>query len=164
MNDNILKMADNYSMEEKNKFKEIVSQITFNKPTILLGKPIPLKETLVGIIELNPKNIILFLPVAVSHHDYYHYVYRGALIEYENPIIIVQNKEFLETVLKDTEDCQFVRCIKQLDVIASKEETEEEKIKRLEEEEKIQAELSLEILTKDEANDLFFKQNIDIRD
>lgn len=167
MNDNLLKMANDYSEQERREFKEIVSQITFDKPTILLGKPIPLKEVLVGITEVNPQNIIMFLPVAVSHHDYYYYVYRGAVIEYENPIIIVQNKEFLETILKDTTECQFVRCIKEYDmenIQPLTEETEEEKVKRLEEEEKLEGKLSLEILTKDEAYDLFFEQKIDIRD
>lgn len=168
MIDNILKLADNYSEEEKNKLKKIVSQITFDKPTILLGKPVPLQETLVGIVKLNPQNVILFLPMAVSHHDYYSYVYKGTLIEYENPIIIVQNKEFLEVVLKDSNECQLIRCIKEPNIkksyVKDINETEEEKISRLEEEEKIDSELSLEILTKEDANDLFFKQNIDIRD
>lgn len=160
MKDNFLTEENNYSAEDKKKFKEIVSAIKFDKPTILLGKPIPLEEAIVGLMELENKNVILFLPLAVSHHNYYHYIYRGKLIEFENPVIIVQNKEFLEVVLKDQSDCQIVRCIQKYSLNTDGMSEEE----KLEAEENIVSELTLEILTLQEAKDMYFNKGIDIRD
>lgn len=87
------------------KINEILDLNTIN---IVLGRSTALlsfvdeynKEKQVGEIE----NELLVLPYGTYHHSNYEYHFKGACAENLNPIIITQNKEFLNTCINASDD------------------------------------------------------------
>ena len=83
------------------------TKIDLNKTNIVLGKGYAIKE-LVHLIQSAQKagtikNDFDFLPSPVVHHENYEIHFKGFLWEHANPIIFVQNKEFLEACLNSTD-------------------------------------------------------------
>lgn len=85
----------------------IHNYIDFNKTNIVLGKGYAIQELVFLLQEAQKTNKIEnefdFLPSPVVHHENYDTHFKGHLWEHKNPIIFVQNKEFLEAVLQSVD-------------------------------------------------------------
>lgn len=85
----------------------LATQLDLNKTNIVLGKGYAI-EKLVEEIKTEQQNNIIdndfdFLPSPVVHHENYDTSFKGFLWSYHNPIIFVQNKEFLEACLNSVD-------------------------------------------------------------
>lgn len=69
-------------------------------------------STLLALVQLHQtekenkeiENNLLILPYGTYHHTNYEYHFKGACVENLNPIIVTQNKEFLNVCINTPED------------------------------------------------------------
>lgn len=88
--------------------KNIKEFLNLNNNNIILGK----SQALLSFINAYDKdrennvydNKLLILPYGTYHHTNYEFHFKGMCAEYENVLIITQNKEFLETCIMAEKD------------------------------------------------------------
>ena len=147
--------------------------IDFNKTNIVLGKGYAIQK-LVELIQDAYKtgdidNDFDFLPSPVTHHENYDITFKGFLWEHKNPMIFVQNKEFLEACLNSIDTGYKIVStdfnVVQVDLEPIRDEqgnltftSEDPKIRE------VNAKLVFKTYSKEEAKKLIFKENIDLRD
>ena len=152
--------------------EEMKQKIDFNKTNIILGKAYAIQE-LVNLLMLAQRegeieNDFDFLPSPVVHHENYITNFKGFLWEHKNPIIFVQNKEYLEACL-DSMDTGYKIVstdfnVIQVDLNPIRDEqgnltfTTEDINTR-----EVNAEIVLKTYSKEEARKLTFEDNIDLR-
>ena len=148
-------------------------KIDLNKTNIVLGKGYAIQE-LVNLIQTAQKAGIIenefdFLPSPVVHHENYEVNFKGFLWEHKNPIIFVQNKEFLEACLNSTDT--------RLSVISTDFNVVQVDLEPIRDEEgnltfntdlkgnrEVNAKLVFKTYSKEEAKKLMIEENIDLRD
>lgn len=148
------------------------TKIDLNKTNIVLGKGYAIQE-LVYIIQAAQQagtitNDFDFLPSPVVHHENYDVNFKGFLWEHKNPIIFVQNKEFLEACLKSTD----VR----LSVVSTDFNVVQVDLEPIRDEEgnltfntdskgnkEVNAKLVFKTYSKEEARRLVIEENVDLR-
>lgn len=153
--------------------ENLKTKIDLNKTNIVLGKGYAMKE-LVRIIQEAQKaglieNEIDFLPSPVVHHENYEVSFKGFLWENKNPIIFVQNKEFLEACLHSVDSGFNIIStdfnVVQIDLEAIRDE--EGQLTFVTDEagnRDVNAKLVYKTYSKEEAKKLMCEDNIDLRD
>ena len=147
-------------------------KIDFNKTNIVLGKAYAIQELVQLLLNAQKtgdiENDFDFLPSPVVHYENYDTNFKGFLWEHKNPIIFIQNKEFLEACLNSVDtgykivSTDFDVIQVDLEPIRDKEgnltfTTEEPKTRE------VNAELVFKNYSKEEARKLMFEENIDLR-
>jgi hypothetical protein len=146
--------------------------IDFNKTNIILGKGYAIQKLVSFLEEARKENIISndfdFLPSPVVHHENYDLNFKGFLWEHKNPILFVQNKEFLETCLNSINvklsPISIDFNVIQIDLKPIRDEqgnlthiTDEQGNKE------VNAELVIKTYSKEEAKKIMIEENIDLR-
>jgi hypothetical protein len=153
--------------------ENLKTKIDLNKTNIVLGKGYAIKE-LVHLIQDAQKaetieNDFDFLPSPVVHHENYEINFKGFLWEHKNPIIFVQNKEFLEACLNSTDN--------RLSVISTDFNVVQVDLEPIRDEEgnltfttdsqgnkEVNAKLVFKTYSKEDAKELMIEKNIDLRE
>ena len=152
--------------------EQLKEKIDLNKTNIVLGKGYAFQE-LVHLLQAAQKaNVITndfdFLPSPVVHHENYDTNFKGFLWEHKNPIIFIQNKEFLETCLNSVDTGFNIVStdfnVVQVDLKPIRDEegkltftTDDPKTRE------VNAELVFKTYSKEEARKLMNDENIDLR-
>ena len=146
--------------------------IDFNKTNIVLGKGYAIQEFVQLLKDAQQENIIEndfdFLPSPVVHHENYDLSFKGFLWEHKNPIVFVQNKEFLEACLNSTNvrlspiSVEFN--VVQVDLKPVRDE--QNKLTFVEDAQgnkEVNAEIVIKTYSKEEARKLMIDENVDLR-
>lgn len=142
--------------------------VNFNKTNIVLGKPYAIEE-FVKLLQAAQKakeieNDFDFLPSPVVHHENYDVNFKGFLWENKNPIIFIQNKEYLETCL-NSKDSGYNIVSTDFDVVQVDLESErDEKGNLIIGENGVVANLVYKVYSKEEARQMMINEEIDLRD
>lgn len=155
------------------KIEQLKNEININKTNIILGKSYAIQKLVhLLLIAQETKEIVNdfdFLPSPVVHHENYDTNFKGFLWEHTNPIIFVQNKEFLETCLMSIDTGYKIVStdfnVIQVDLKPIRDENNNLMFETDPEGNKeVKAELVFKTYSKEEAKKLMIDENIDLRD